>query len=220
VSGVHYFTVRVQALALERGVSWLRDRRCLERADEAARLNAGLLDGLDQRWDPRAACFRARDPSVTGPRDPDISTALALLRAPNRASRHGVRDARALPAIERLVNYFRDDLPINRSRPPAAPMLGRFPGDVYFGGGAWFIATLAAAEFFYRLALFAHGGDERAERFARADAFLETASAFIPPSGWISEQIDRDSGAPLSAQRLAWSYAAFLSCASARRAVG
>jgi len=51
------------------------------------------------------------------------------------------------------------------------------------------------------------------------DAFLETVRAFTPPSGDLSEQFDQHSGAQQSAPQLAWSYAAFISCAEARRHV-
>jgi glucoamylase len=54
---------------------------------------------------------------------------------------------------------------------------------------------------------------------ARGDAFLETVRAFTPPSGDLSEQFDQRTGAQSSAQQLAWSYAAFISCTEARRRV-
>jgi len=53
----------------------------------------------------------------------------------------------------------------------------------------------------------------------RGDAFLETVRSFTPPSGDLSEQFDRKTGAQTSARHLAWSYAALISCIAARRAV-
>ena len=85
--------------------------------------------------------------------------------------------------------------------------MGRYGDDTYYGGGAWYAATLAAAEFCYR------AGDRQ-----RGDAYLETVRAFTPESGDMSEQFDRTSGAQTSARHLAWSYAAFITAVSARRA--
>jgi glucoamylase len=53
----------------------------------------------------------------------------------------------------------------------------------------------------------------------RGDAYLATVRAFTPPGGELSEQFDQRSGEQTSAKHLAWSYAAFISCVTARRAV-
>jgi glucoamylase len=47
---------------------------------------------------------------------------------------------------------------------------------------------------------------------------LQTVRAFTPPSGDLSEQFDKQTGAQTSAKHLAWSHAAFISCIAARRA--
>ncbi len=47
--------------------------------------------------------------------------------------------------------------------------------------------------------------------------YLQTVRAYTPQSGELSEQFDQHTGAQRSAQQLAWSYAAFISCAHARR---
>jgi len=86
--------------------------------------------------------------------------------------------------------------------------MGRYAGDVYYSGGAYYFSTLGAAEFCYR------AGDR-----ARGDAFLETVRRFTPENGLMSEQFDQTTGAQTSAKDLAWSYAAFLSCVHAREAI-
>jgi glucoamylase len=53
----------------------------------------------------------------------------------------------------------------------------------------------------------------------RGDAFLETIRAYTPASGELSEQFDQHTGVQRSAQQLAWSYAAFITCTHARRQV-
>ena len=92
--------------------------------------------------------------------------------------------------------------------------MGRYAGDVYFSGGAYYFSTLGAAEFCFRAsAQSADGGGW----IKRGDAFLETVRAFTPPEGDMSEQFDQRTGAQTSARHLAWSYAAFITCVAARR---
>jgi len=50
-----------------------------------------------------------------------------------------------------------------------------------------------------------------------AEGFMSIVQKYTPSSGQLDEQFDRNSGTPLSAKRLTWSYAAFLT-ATARRA--
>ncbi|KAI8944435.1 family 15 glycosyl hydrolase [Xylaria longipes] len=53
--------------------------------------------------------------------------------------------------------------------------------------------------------------------FLYADGFISQVSQYAPSNGSLAEQYDRNSGAPLSARDLTWSYASFLT-AVARRA--
>jgi glucoamylase len=94
--------------------------------------------------------------------------------------------------------------------------MGRYAGDVYFSGGAYYFSTLGAAEFCFLAA--AHS-EKASTWIVRGDAFLETVRAFTPENGDLSEQFDQRTGAQTSARHLAWSYAAFISCVAARRAV-
>ena len=96
--------------------------------------------------------------------------------------------------------------------------MGRYAGDVYYSGGAYYFSTLGAAEFCFRAAALARRADGDARHwFERGDAYLATVRAYTPASGDLSEQFDQRSGAQTSAKHLAWSYAAFISCVSARR---
>ena len=94
--------------------------------------------------------------------------------------------------------------------------MGRYAGDVYYSGGAYYFSTLGAAEFCYRAAAGASSAQALVER---GEAFLETVRRFTPSSGDLSEQFDQRTGVQTSARHLAWSYAAFISCIVARRAV-
>ena len=139
---------------------------------------------------------------------------------------------------------FDAEYAINRARPPdRGPAMGRYPNDVYFGGNPWYLATLAAAEFYFRLSIALLSGAEMvvakenarfrrslvaaaaaqerpafaAAAIERGDTFMRTVEAFTPASGHLSEQFDRTRGAPTSAKHLAWSYAAFITAAASRR---
>ena len=95
--------------------------------------------------------------------------------------------------------------------------MGRYEGDAYYSGGAYYFSTLGAAEFCFLAA--AHAAGRKDEWIARGDGFLETVRAFTPASGDLSEQFDQRTGEQTSAKHLAWSYAALISCVTARRAV-
>jgi len=220
--GHHYYTRRVAAAALSEGADWLQT---LGDAAEAAALRAEALairETLDGYWLPREAYYRSRvmPPGAASTKMLDIAVILAAVHGGADDDAHSVRDARmhaTLAALERLFDRL---YPINRQRPRTrATAMGRYEGDVYFSGGAYYFSTLAAAEFCF-MAAGAHArGSERDVWIARGDAFCETVRAFTPPSGDLSEQFDQRTGEQTSAKHLAWSYAAFISCVTARRAV-
>ncbi|GAO15268.1 hypothetical protein UVI_02040930 [Ustilaginoidea virens] len=54
---------------------------------------------------------------------------------------------------------------------------------------------------------------------AYADGFVAVVQQYTPSSGALAEQFDRNSGSPLSAADLTWSYAAFVSTADRRAGV-
>ncbi|HWY62133.1 MAG TPA: glycoside hydrolase family 15 protein, partial [Rhizomicrobium sp.] len=198
--GLHYYVLRVSAAALAAGATFLAARgeaafaaHCRGEADAIRRaLEGWWVDGF-----VRAHILDSR----RAEKELDVSVILAA----NHAG--AAPDEKLLVTLAKLEELFGALYPINRGR--AAPALGRYRDDAYYGGGAWYAATLAAAEFCYR------AGD-----VARGDAYFETVRAFTPESGDMSEQFDRMTGAQTSARHLAWSYAAFITAAAARRAAG
>ena len=151
----------------------------------------------------------------------DIAVILAAVHAGGGDEVHSVRDPRMHATLEKLEQLFDKLYPINHDRPRLrAPALGRYEGDVYFSGGAYYFSTLGAAEYcFLAAATEARGSDARKKWLAHGDEFLETVRAFTPESGDLSEQFDQRTGEQTSAKHLAWSYAGFISCVAARRAV-
>lgn len=92
--------------------------------------------------------------------------------------------------------------------------MGRYAGDIYFSGGAYYFSTLGAAEFCFKAARHAAHPPSLIER---GDAYLRTVRAYTPANGELSEQFDQHTGEQRSARHLAWSYAAFITCIAARR---
>ncbi len=220
--GHHYFTLRVSAAALRDGAEWL------EAAGDAgaAALKAEtqtILEALDRYWLPHEAHYRSRimPPGATSTKLLDIAVILAAVHAGDGDETHSVRDARMHATLEKLERLFDRLYPINHRRPSGrAPAMGRYEGDTYFSGGAYYFSTLGAAEFCF-MAAGAHARDstERDAWIAHGDAFLDTVRAFTPATGDLSEQFDQRTGEQTSAKHLAWSYAAFISCVAARRAL-
>jgi glucoamylase len=212
--GLHYHTLCVSAAALEAGAG-LRPTG----QQQAARVEAHhIRTMLDEFWRPGQGFYASR---LVKDGDParllDISVVFAAIHAWNGdCGAHTAGDPRIHATLDALAELFRGEYAINRDH-GAGPAMGRYRGDRYFSGGAYYFSTLAAAELCFRAALPAAGGEALRWR-ARGDAFLETVRAFTPATGDLSEQFDQRTGEQTSARHLAWSYAAFISCHAARRA--
>lgn len=221
--GHHYYTLRVSAAALNEGAEWLRlggeAAQAAELDDEAQ----AIRETLDGYWLPQMDHYRSRlmPPGAASTKMLDVAVILAAVHAGGDDETHSPRDARMHATLDKLEQLFDRLYPINRQRPrERAPAMGRYEGDVYFSGGAYYFSTLGAAELcFLAAGAHARGSAGRAAWAARGDAFLETVRAFTPPSGDLSEQFDQRTGEQTSAKHLAWSYASFISCVTTRWAV-
>jgi glucoamylase len=197
-NGLHYHALRVSAEALTRGADWLRTKEDDDFAGRCDGQAQALLRNLDKWWN--GSFIQAH---ILDSRRPEKELDISVILAANHAG--AAPDERLKATLAKLEQLFGALYPINKGR--AAPALGRYGDDTYYGGGAWYAATLGAAEFCYR-----------ATDRPRGDAYLETVRAFTPQSGDMSEQFDRATGAQTSAQHLAWSYAAFITAIAARAA--
>jgi glucoamylase len=218
-SGQHYYTLCVSAAALREGADWL-DAAGEPALAQTYRAEAQIiLSVLDGYWLPEAGHYRSRvlAGGQQSTKELDIAVILAAIHALGDGLAHTVRDPRMHATLQRLEELFDSIYPINHNRPAErAPAMGRYRGDVYFSGGAYYFSTLGAAEFCYLAA--AHS-DRAPVWVSKGDAFLETVRHYTPENGELSEQFDQRTGAQTSAKHLAWSYAAFISCVAARRAV-
>lgn len=218
-SGQHYYTLCVSAAALREGADWLTAAGDAELA-RTYRAEAQVIHrSLDGFWLPDERHYRSRilASGLRSVKELDIAVILAAIHASGSGSTHTVRDPHMQATLQRLEALFDSLYPINRNRPAhAGPAMGRYKGDVYFSGGAYYFSTLGAAEFCFLAAAHSPQG---ADWLRRGDAFLETVRQYTPENGELSEQFDQRTGVQTSAKHLAWSYAAFISCLAARRAV-
>lgn len=243
-AGFHLHALLTQHAALRAGVAWAAGGP----RDGQARVWAMAADDL---WE-RLGAFRREEegwivsrldapgcPPVSREKQLDSSVILAVLHAGLPDGPFSPADPLAHGALARLEAHYAGAFAWNRRRAPdQAPLLGRNPADVYFGGGGWPLLVLAAAELRYRLAQALAAGalaeppapalwfgdapaaDARTAArllFDAGDTGLVTVRALTPPDGVMGEQADRDTGAPRSARRLTWSCAAFLTAVHARR---
>jgi len=216
--GQHYYTLRVSAQALSDGAAWARSRGDAENARVWQGESAAIRQVLDGLWMEEAGHYRSRvlSSGARTTKELDIALILAAVHAAGTDAVHSVRDPRMHATLARLEALFGMAYPINRNRPAGrGPAMGRYAGDVYYSGGAYYFSTFGAAEFCFRAAA-AMPADAQ-HWLARGDAYLETIRAYTPESGDLSEQFDQTTGAQTSAKHLAWSYAAFISTYHSRR---
>jgi glucoamylase len=215
--GLHYYSLRAAATALAAGAEWLEGRQEFAEAQLYRSDAAAILELLDSYWRPDLQFLKSRVLEAKAPstKELDMSVIFAAIHAGTLGPTHSVRDPRMHATLARLESLFDAEYAINRGRGlNRGPAMGRYAGDVYYSGGAYYFSTLAAAEFCFRAA---PGSQNKEDLVARGNAFLETVRAYTPPSGDLSEQFDQHTGVQRSAQQLAWSYAAFITCIEARR---
>ena len=215
--GRHYYAQRVCAAALEDGDAWLTLRGFAEEAKECRDIAQAIRPELDAFWLPDDGYYRSRilESGARSAKELDISVILAAIHADGSGGAECGRDPRMLSTLRRLEDLFDAQYAINHGRASdRGTAMGRYLGDVYYSGGAYYFSTLGAAEFCFRAA--AHGDDARSF-IERGDAYLATVRAYTPDTGDLSEQFDQTTGVQTSAKHLAWSYAAFISCVVARR---
>ena len=215
--GLHYHTLCVSAAALNAGADWLSALGNLQLAESYRAEAQTIARKLDEFWLPVQEFYRSRIlPSGTrSPKDLDIAVVFAAIHALAEGPAHSVQDPRVHATLQKLEALFDARYLINRNRRAGtSPAMGRYDGDVYFSGGAYYFSTLGAAELCFRAAL---NSAHPKEWIQRGNGYLATVRAHTPGTGEMSEQFDQRTGEQTSARHLGWSYAAFISCISARR---
>jgi glucoamylase len=158
-SGHHYYTRLVHHAALADGAQWMTEtgseETALTRAQEFRAAAQEIAESLDEYWWPAKGFYASRRGVANGAADKelDFATILAVIHAAREKGTHGVLDPRVMATLARLEELFDASYAINRHRPETrGPAMGRYAGDRYFSGGAYYFSTLGAAEFYYALA--------------------------------------------------------------------
>ena len=122
-----------------------------------------LLSSLDAYWSAEDGYYRSRTGVVGGVPEKtlDISVILGVLHAGREKGAHSVLDPKAQATLAALEDLFDAEYPVNQDRPADhGPAIGRYAKDAYYGGNPWYLATLAAAEFYFKLAIALRSGAE------------------------------------------------------------
>ena len=205
-AALHVFTLLAQRAALRAGAAG----RLAPGPTQSAL--ARIEVALDTLWNDAGGHMRAS--TVAAPGDSDANVILgALLCAPEEAT-FGIDDPRIVATAAHVERWSAEAYGIVSAE---APLVGRWPGDVFFGGNPWLPTSFGFAEFYYRRATRMAARQEAAETVARGDAFLAAVSRHIPEPGPLPEQLDKATGAPVSSRNLTWSHAALIAAAEARR---
>jgi glucoamylase len=165
-SGYHYYTQLVQAEALARGAELLEDRGDAIRARACRSLVGELGPRLEAYWSAEYGHYRSRTGVVGGVpgKALDIAVILGVLHAGRTLGAHSVLDPKAQATLTALEDLFGAEYPVNQARPAdQGPAIGRYATDTYYGGNPWYLATLAAAEFYFKLAIALLSGAPLAE---------------------------------------------------------
>jgi len=162
--GHHYYTRLVHHAALADGARWLEQTGTDETARAQACLAAAqeIAKSLDEYWCPARGFYTSRRGVANGAagKELDFATILAVIHAAREKGAHSVLDPRFMATLTRLEELFDASYAINRDRAETrGPAMGRYAGDRYFSGGAYYFSTLGAAEFYYALAEAAAGAE-------------------------------------------------------------
>lgn len=174
--GAHYCTLLLQFAALADGALWVRraDVDALETAQSFCVAAKDIALSLDGFWSDIKGHYvsRCNVANGAGGKDLDFAVILGVLHAARTAGAHSVLDFKVVATLLRLEDFFAQAYPINRMRPEnRGPAMGRYAGDSYFSGGAYYFSTLGAAEYYYALAEAIAAGTGFPE-IAKDEAFL------------------------------------------------
>lgn len=155
--GHHYSTRLAHYAALAEGAAWMEKTRegGIEDARPLRKAAQEIAVSLDEYWDQGKGFYLSRRgvKNAASGKELDFATILAVIHAGRRQGAHSVLDPKVMATLARLEDLFDASYAINKDRPQGrAPAMGRYAGDNYFSGGAYYFSTLGAAEFYYWLA--------------------------------------------------------------------
>lgn len=227
-SADHFFTKMVQRAALIEGAALAQRLNDLGASDwylkQASAITAHLKTFVrtDAPYIPvslnHAEGLHAKTSGL------DVAVILAVLRTPETKSFISIENVQVQKTLKALISQFKRIYPINHQNIAVGTAIGRYPEDVYDGVGMsranpWVLATMAAAETYYKLSLDHSQNGRRFEAskaFDEGDLFYKRVQFHANPDHSLSEQMDRESGHMVGARDLTWSYSSVLKAEQAR----
>ncbi len=223
VYGHHFFTEMVQRKALIEGAQFARELRDDQKAQYYETQAKLITEDLNQFIDNSHKTIQATRPPHPGPQktqELDSSVILATLLGNTHdnvfAPTNDYIKNTALALKEQFKAY-----PINDNHSDAI-LFGRYIDDIYDGygngeGNPWFILTATMAEYYYTLGtmLPANNKAKLSSYMGQGDGYLSLIKEYAPTL-YISEQINRHTGAQQGAYSLTWSYVSILRALAVR----
>ncbi len=153
----HYYTRLVQYAALSDGAAWARSVGDAGRAQTCRMAAREIEKQFNSYFDAGAGAYLTplREEGVRRAYTMrlDIAVILGVIHAHRKEGPQSAANPRMLATLVKLERLFENEYPINHGLGDGyAPAMGRYAGDKYFSGGAYYFSTLGAAQFYYRLA--------------------------------------------------------------------
>jgi glucoamylase len=181
--GFHFYTRLMQHAALAAGAAWAAAEGDACRAADYEAGAESLRVALCEHWSDEDGIYRSRlpGPGLTPRKFLDAATLLAVIHGGLPSGPFSVADIKVHRTVQRLEELFETEYPINEARPAGlGPAMGRYAGDTYYGGGAYYMTTLALAEFYYRLAIAIRSGAAASASLLDEGAFRRWAAGPVP----------------------------------------
>lgn len=201
-SGHHYYTRLVQYAALSDGSAWMDATGDVTRARAYRATAREIGRRLDAHFDPAEGVYLGRIADASDPggvhlaKRLDVAVILGVIHAARTEGPHSVLDPKVFATLARLERLFEKAYEINRGRASdCAPAMGRYAGDRYYSGGAYYFATLGAAQFYFCFA-------EAIGRGATVPISVENRTLFADMLGEPPERLEAVSVEPHHKERL------------------
>jgi len=166
--GQNYYTLSVQAGALEEGARRAAESGDNVRAREFSAQRFRILDAMDAHWSAGKGYLGF----LLGPKthwdgsarekpgdNLDSAVLLAALHSRRREGPHSLLDERVLATAVKVEDLFASLYAVNRKRSAGeGVVIGRYEGDAYYGGNPFVFITLGFAEMQYRMVTMLGGG--------------------------------------------------------------
>lgn len=156
----HFFTKMVQRKALFSGAKLMKKLGDEHRATVYASMAFSITDSLQKHWSNGRGYFAEtihQQDHRGGGLDTSIILGVMYGDLGDVEMPFAVTDDRIMSSVYYIRNSFSGLYRVNVDHPEQAPLLGRYPGDVYDGnqseyGNPWILTTNALAQYYYMLA--------------------------------------------------------------------